>query len=98
MLDKFKKNKLVDGAFYGIRPCSATLVAIAMLDVLILSVFSGSRAISIGSLTISGIPESVNIVGIIFFAALIPFIVKFKKVHPIVFIAIGAVIGILFKM
>ena len=98
MLDKFKKNKLVDGAFYGIRPCSATLVAVAMLDVLLLSVFSGSRDISLGSLTISGIPESVSIAGIIFFAVLIPFIVKFKKVHPIVFIAIGALFGIIFKM
>ncbi|MBR5307164.1 MAG: chromate transporter [Clostridia bacterium] len=98
MLDKFKKNKLVDGAFYGIRPCSATLVAVAMLDVLLLSVFSGSRDISIGSLTISGIPESVSIAGIIFFVVLIPFIVKFKKVHPIVFIAIGALFGIIFKM
>ncbi len=97
-LEKFKKNKLVDGAFYGIRPCSAALVASAMLDVLILSIFSGSRSINLGWLTIGGIPEAVNVIGLVFFALLIPFIAKFKKVHPIVFIAIGAIVGIVFKM
>ena len=97
-LEKFKKNKLVDGAFYGIRPCSATLVAVAMLEVLILSVFSGSRSIELGPLTITGVPQTVNYIGLAFFVLLIPFITKFKKVHPIVFIAIGAVVGIIFKM
>lgn len=96
-LDKFKKNKIVDGAFYGIRPCSAALVASAMLDVLLLSVFTGSRTIDIFGLSV-GIPETVNVLGIVFFVLLIPFIAKFKKVHPIVFIAIGAVVGIVFKM
>ncbi|MBE6704014.1 MAG: chromate transporter [Ruminococcaceae bacterium] len=96
-LEKFKKNKIVDGAFYGIRPCSAALVASAMLDVLLLSVFTGSRTIDIFGLSV-GIPETVNVLGIVFFVLLIPFIAKFKKVHPIVFIAIGAVVGIVFKM
>ncbi len=97
-LEKFKSNKLVNGAFYGIRPCSAALVAAAMLDVLILSVFSERRDISLGWLTIDGVSEAVNIIGLILFAILIPFIARFKKLHPIVFIAIGAVAGIVFKM
>lgn len=99
-LEKFKKNKLVDGAFYGIRPCSATLVAVAMLDVLLISVFSKVNEVKLGVLTIGGIPDfsTLNVAGLIFFAALIPFVAKLKKVHPIVFIAIGAVFGIVFKM
>lgn len=97
-LEKFKNNKLVDGAFYGIRPCSAALVAVAMLDVLLLSVFTGSTDVTFGGLTIGGVPEAVNVTGLILFAVLIPFIAKFKKLHPIVFIAIGAVVGIIFKM
>ena len=68
-----------------------------MLDVLLLSVFTGSRTIDIFGLSV-GIPETVNVLGIVFFVLLIPFIAKFKKVHPIVFIAIGAVVGIVFKM
>lgn len=96
VLDKFKSNKLVDGAFYGIRPCSAALVAAAMLDVLILSVYSAAKVD--GWAVIGNISGSINIIGIVFFALLIPFIAKFKKLHPIVFIAIGAVVGIVFKM
>ena len=97
-LEKFKSNKLVDGAFYGIRPCSAALIAAAMLDVLLMSVFSETmKTVSLGSLALS-IPETVSYIGIAFFAVMIPIIVKFKKVHPIVFIAIGAVAGIVFKL
>lgn len=96
MLGKFKNNELVNGAFYGIRPCSASLVAAAMLDVLILSVFSATKLD--GWVCIGNIPGSFNVVGIVFFVLLIPFIAKFKKVHPIVFIAVGAIVGIVFKM
>lgn len=95
-LEKFKSNKLVDGAFYGIRPCSASLIAAAMLDVLIMSVFSGESAQKfLGFITL---PETVNFIGIAFFVILIPFVVKLKKVHPIVFIAVGALAGIVFKL
>ena len=97
-LEKFKSNKLVDGAFYGIRPCSAALIAAAMLDVLLMSVFSQTmKVVNLGSLAVS-IPETVSYIGIALFAIMIPIIVKLKKVHPIVFIAIGAVAGIIFKL
>lgn len=95
-LEKFKSNRLVDGAFYGIRPCSASLVAAAMLDVLIMSVFSGTSAQKLlGFITL---PGTVNYIGIAFFVILIPFVVKLKKVHPIVFIAVGALAGIVFRL
>ncbi len=96
-LEKFKNNKLVDGAFYGIRPCSAALITAAMLDVLIMSVFTFSSDAQklLGFITV---PQSVNYIAIIFFALMIPIVVKFKKVHPIVFIALGAVVGIIFKL
>ena len=71
-----------------------------MLDVLLISVFSKVNEVKLGVLTIGGIPDfsTLNVAGLIFFAALIPFVAKLKKVHPIVFIAIGAVFGIVFKM
>ncbi len=98
-LEKFKSNKLVDDAFYGIRPCSAALIATAMLDVLLLSVFSSqTNAVKLfGALTLN-LPQSVNFAALIFFAVMIPFAAKFKKVHPIVFIAVGAVVGIVLKL
>ena len=94
-LEKFKTNKLVDGAFYGIRPCSASLVAAAMFQVLLLSVFSGEGAKILGFITL---PQTINYVGIIFFVLMIPAVIKLKKVHPIVFIAVGALVGIIFKL
>ncbi len=97
-LERFKSNKLVDGAFYGIRPCSAALIAAAMLDVLLMSVFSeATKAVNLGSLAID-VPQTVNLVGIAFFAIMIPIVIKFKKLHPIVFIAIGAVVGVVLKL
>lgn len=96
-LNKFKDNKIVDSAFYGIRPCSAALIAAAMLDVLVMSIFSfGENAKTLfGSLSL---PNGVNIVALVFFLVMIPVVVKFKKVHPAVFIAVGAVAGILLKL
>ncbi len=95
-LEKFKSNRLVDGAFYGIRPCSASLITAAMIDVLIMSVFSGeSTQKLLGFITLA---QSVNYIGIAFFVILIPFVVKLKKVHPIVFIAVGALAGIVFRL
>ncbi len=95
-LERFKSNKLVDGAFYGIRPCSAALIAAAMLDVLLMSVFSGESANKLFGLI--ALPETVSFIGIAFFAIMIPLVIKLKKVHPIVFIAVGAVAGIIFKL
>ncbi len=95
-LERFKSNRLVDGAFYGIRPCSAALVAAAMLDVLIMSVFSGESALKL--LGFISLPQTVNYIGIAFFVILIPFVVKLKKVHPVVFIAVGALAGIVFRL
>lgn len=97
-LEKFKTNKYVDGAFYGIRPCAATLVASAMLDVLILSVYSGAKKAGFGWFSLGDTFGYISVVSVVMFVAFIPLIVKFKKIHPIVFIAIGAVAGILFKM
>ena len=94
-LEKFKSNKLVDGAFYGIRPCSASLIAAAMLQVLIMSLFSGEGKVLFGFITL---PNAVNYVGVIFFALMIPAVIKLKKIHPIAFIAVGAVVGIIFKL
>ena len=69
-----------------------------MLDVLILSVYSGVKNADFGWFFLGDNFGSVSLVGIIMFAVLVPLIVKFKKIHPILFIAVGAVLGILFGM
>lgn len=85
VLEHFKTNRYVSEAFYGLRPASTGLIVAAGLGVFI-SVFFPD-----------GIGGTVNVQGLIL--AVVLFIltnyVKFtKKLHPIVFIAISAVIGI----
>ena len=84
-LEKFKTNKYVEYAFYGIRPAVSGLITGAMASVFILAVcVTGAE----GNIT------GINIPAAICFAVLTVICAKFKKLHPIVIIALGAVAGI----
>ncbi|MBR5528577.1 MAG: chromate transporter [Clostridia bacterium] len=85
-LEKFKANKYVEYAFYGIRPAVSGLIAGAMASVFILSVFKLSETGKIAGL---------NIPTAICFAVLTVICAKFKKLHPVIIIAIGALAGII---
>ena len=87
-LQKFKDNKLVKDTFYVLRPA-----VIGMLGVSLASMITPLVYIS-GAATILA---SINYKSIILFALMLFGILKFKKLHPIVFIAIGAAVGIIFK-
>lgn len=87
-LQKFKDNKLVKDTFYVLRPA-----VIGMLGVSLASMITPLVYIS-GAATLLG---SINYKAIILFALLLFGMLKFKKLHPIVFLAIGAVVGIIFK-
>ena len=93
-LDKFRKNKYVDSAFYGIRPASTAMIASALLGLLALCLFGAGSVAGIftGTLTIN--PKAW-----ILFAVLLVLtnIKKLKDLHPLVYIAASAVIGIIFK-
>lgn len=90
MLQKFRENRYVDASFYGIRPASAALISSALLSLIVLILFpetaDGGHALNILSLIL--LP--------LFFGCMQ--IKKVKKLHPVFWIAIGAVIGIIFKM
>ena len=83
-LNKFKDNKYVNGAFRGIRPASAGLVAAAFVTMLKIVMFSGS-----------GINWKALILMVSMFIAIN--IKPLKKLHPIVFIAVSAVLGNIFS-
>lgn len=90
-LNKFKESRTVDSVFYGLRPAVAALIGAA-----------GFQVFKISILTLEKFNEThnilniINIKGTILLVALIFAINKFKK-HPIVYIAIAALIGIIFK-
>lgn len=89
-MQKFKDNKYVNYAFYGIRPAVSGLITGAMASVFVSAVFYTVEAENFMGFNITG----VNIPAVVTFAVLTFLCAKFKKLHPIVFIGIGAVVGI----
>ncbi len=91
VLKSFKENKTVKGAFYGLRPASTGLIASACFGVISANLFIGGQF---------GL-EFLNVKGIILGAVLFVLtncVKKTKELHPVIFIAISAVAGILFNM
>lgn len=94
-LKNFRDNKYVKYAFYGLRPASTGLITAAGISVLqsaLLFPEQFSKGLSF---------DAVNWVGV--GLALVLWILtnkikKTKKLHPIVFIAFSAVVGIVFSM
>ena len=91
-LKAFRHNRYVEAAFYGLRPASAGLIFGAMF-----TVFAGSLL----HLDLWSGPESLlsvlNYRAILLFLVLSVAIRKLPKVHPIVFIGVGALTGIVFQ-
>ena len=90
-LEKFRTNKLVEGAFYGLRPASIAMISVAGLNVAKVSLISLTAYQTSGSLGDLFLWKAI-ILGVIIFIAQ-----KKLKWHPAIFIAISAVVGIVFK-
>ena len=82
-LDKFKDSKIVKDVFYGLRAASCALIGVAGLGVAKLA-FLGK--------TLTDFFWQGAVLAVILF-----FLMKKLKLHPVVFIAISAIIGIVFK-
>ena len=95
VLEKFRSNKYVDGAFYGLRAASIGLITAAGLMVMKLTFILEGKEVS-GALAFF---SAINYKAIILAAVLI-YLTRFfkptKKLHPIVFIAFSALVGIVF--
>lgn len=90
-LKRFQENKIVQSAFYGLRPASTGLIIAAGFEVVKLSLL----AIEKFQLT-DKIADLFQWKGILFAIILYFLIKKFDK-HPIVYIAGSAVVGIVFQ-
>ncbi len=94
VLEKFKGSPLVEGVFSTLRPASTALIGAAALSVMSSVLFNIGESFALASLfTLS----TYNILAIVFAAAIF-FANKYLKGHPIIYIAIGAVLGIVFKL
>ena len=84
----FHDNKYVNAVFYGLRPASSAMITAAGLIVARVVFFGGNftNPINIKSLILAVI--------LLIFTHIITFT---KKLHPVLFIAFSAIIGIIFK-
>ncbi|MBQ7330614.1 MAG: chromate transporter [Oscillospiraceae bacterium] len=92
ILKSFRNNRHVENAFYGLRPASAGLIAAAGISVMLTNLVDASAGWSIGALNIKGI-----ILAVILWV-LTNRVKETKKWHPIVFIGISALVGMVFQM
>ena len=100
-LQKFRQSKVVDGVFYGLRAASVALITASMLQVAKIALLFHEvegHEIAQGQ----AVPRyelfywPAIILAVIIFA-----LVKFspaKKLHPICFIALSALAGVIFQM
>ncbi len=93
ILEKFKRNRYIQQGLYGLRAASIGLIAAAGLSVVQISLVHFSL---IGKAGISP-SQLFDFKGILLAAALLFAIRRWEKIHPIVFIAISAAIGIVFR-
>ena len=90
-LARFRKNLLVEGAFYGLRPASIAMITVAGLNVARVSLIDLNAFNATGAVGDLFVWKAL-ILGVILFIAL-----RKLKWHPAIFIALSAVVGIIFK-
>lgn len=94
ILQKFRHNRIVENAFYGLRPASTGLIAAAGLSVVPLALMNVSALHSGGNLL--GLLKWPAVLLAIILLIFTNWVKPTKKLHPIVFIGISAVIGVVF--
>lgn len=84
-LQAFRDSRYVTGAFYGLRPASAAMITAALWAVCRTAFFSGDT-VSVRALALAAV--------LLVFTR---FVKPTAKWHPIVFIAISAAVGVVFR-
>ena len=91
-LNKFRQNRLVEGAFYGLRPASIAMISVAGLNVArVALVHMEALEPGGGGLGQFFIWKALALAVLIFIGQ------KKLKWSPIIFIALSAVIGVIFQ-
>lgn len=94
LLEKFSENKYVKAAFYGLRPASSGLIAAALVAVMQTSLFN------LNAYELSGNWSEMFVWKNIIFCTVLLLLTNSKplrKVHPVFFLALAAMVGILLK-
>lgn len=92
-MTKFKNSKMVNDMFQMLRPATAGLIFGAMFSVMVLTLFNLNLYQKTGNfLDVFKILEIGLFLGFLFILR------KFDKIHPILIILTGAILGIIFKL
>ncbi len=94
ILDKFRNNVYVEGAFYGLRPASVGLITAAGVLVVEISLMNTALYQQTGS--IADLFQWKAIVLAALLLVLTRWVKKTKGLHPVYFIVFSAVVGIVF--
>lgn len=94
VLVRFRENQQVKRAFYGMRPASTALIASAGLG-LVCTTLLDLSALSESVLAVIRWPEVALAVVVLIFTN---WVKPTKKLHPIVFVAASAVVGVAFQL
>ena len=88
VLEKYRSSKLVNDAFGALRPAAAGLVAAAGWSVI-------KASLSLSFVPFHVDPISLALYGVLVVLMLLP---KLKKIHPVLFLAAGGLIGALLSL
>jgi len=92
LMSRFSENCYVQGAMQTLRPASVGMVSAAVLGVL------ESALLDLGAMSTQQWSDVVLIPNILLFLVIFVLYQRFNKLHPIVFLALGAVVGIVFRL
>lgn len=93
-LEKFRDNRYVNAAMYGLRAASVALISAAGISIVMISIFGVSSIKNFRSAVIDYRCFVLAVV-ILIMTRWIP---KVRDLHPVIFIALSAAIGIIFHM
>ncbi len=91
-LQRFQDNQYVQNTMSVLRPASVGMVSAAILGVFQTSV------LHMPTLTALQLDLTVVLPSLLIFFALLAVHLKFKKIHPLLILGLGALAGILFKL
>ncbi|MGN1167032.1 MAG: chromate transporter [Lachnospiraceae bacterium] len=88
-LENFSENTTVKSVFYGIRPTVAALIGYAVFELLKIAIMTTVN----GHIQLDYLSIAVCIIVVVLLQ-----VKQLKKLHPLIWILAGAVLGIIFKM
>ncbi len=94
-LKKFRDSKVVEGVFTGLRPASTALITAAGLSVAAVALLQTVPAPETGMGRTVPYWPAIAIAVAVFVCMRLP---KLKKLHPILYIALAAVVGVVFEL